>query len=173
MNYLLFETERLILRPTTALDAEFILELLNTPKWLKFIGDRKVNTVADAKTYIAKRITPQLQRLGYANYTVIRKHDAVKIGSCGLYDRIGLEGVDLGFAFLPEYEKKGYAYEAATKIKQVALDEFGLEQLLAITLEANTGSRNLLERLGFELQGLVRIPDDEEELLLYRLDLSV
>lgn len=45
--------------------------------------------------------------------TVIRKLDNVKIGTCGLYDREGIDGVDIGFAFLPEYEKKGFAFENA------------------------------------------------------------
>jgi len=49
-----FETERLIIKPTSTEDAEFILRLLNTPKWIKNIGDRNVKTVEDAKVYILK-----------------------------------------------------------------------------------------------------------------------
>ncbi|MDZ7612933.1 MAG: GNAT family N-acetyltransferase [Flavobacteriaceae bacterium] len=84
-----FETSRLILRPTTEEDAEFVNELLNTPKWLEHIGDRNVHSVEDAIQYIKSRISPQLERLGFSNYTLIRKSDGVKIGSCGLYDRRG------------------------------------------------------------------------------------
>jgi len=105
-----FETERLIIKPTSEKDGEFIFELLNTPKWIEFIGDRNVKSVEDAKEYIQNKMTSQLERLGYSNYTLIKKPDGVKIGTCGLYDREGLEGIDIGFAFLPEYEKKGYAY---------------------------------------------------------------
>ncbi|HAH25695.1 MAG TPA: GNAT family N-acetyltransferase, partial [Prolixibacteraceae bacterium] len=63
-------------------------------------------------------------RLGYGNFTVTRKSDRVKIGICGLFDREGLEGIDIGFAFLPEYERKGYAFESADKLKDKAFDEF-------------------------------------------------
>lgn len=164
-----FETERLILRPTSIEDAEFILELLNTPKWLEYIGDRMVRSLEDALAYIHSRILPQQERLGYGNYTVIRKEDQSIIGTCGLYDRAGLDAIDIGFAFLPEYEGLGYAFEAADRLKRVAFDEFGINEILAITVKQNLSSQKLLEKLGLNLVGTTRIPNDEEELLLYRI----
>ena len=64
-KYAHFETERLFLQPTTEEDAGFILELLNSPKWLEYIGDRSVHTEEDAKQYIKNKISPQLEKLGY------------------------------------------------------------------------------------------------------------
>lgn len=98
-QYRIFETERLILKPTSEEDAAFIFELLNTPKWIKYIGDRNIKTIENARDYIEAKILPQLKRLGYSNYTLISKLDNCKIGTCGLYDRDGLIGVDIGFAF--------------------------------------------------------------------------
>ena len=95
--YSSFETDRLYLRPTTVVDASFIMELLNTPKWIKYIGDRNIKSVADAALYIENKMLPQLEELGYSNYTVIRKSDLQKIGSCGLYNRKGIDGIDIGF----------------------------------------------------------------------------
>lgn len=164
-----FETERLILRPTSEEDAEFMLELLNTPKWHKYIGDRNVRSIEAAKKYIADRITPQMERLGYGNYTVIRKSDGVKMGCCGLYDREGLEGIDIGFGFLPEYEGKGYAFEGSDKIKQLAFEQFGINSISAITAKENTGSQKLLTKLGLEFIKTITLPDDEEELMYYEL----
>lgn len=170
-KYKQFETERLILRPTGQEDAAFLLELLNSPKWLKYIGDRKVYTEDQASDYIKIKIIPQLERLGYANYTVIRKTDNLKVGMCGLYDREGLEGIDLGFAFLPQHEKKGYAFESASMLKEAAKMFFRLESLNAITNPDNLDSQKLLIRLGFEQTGPVRIPNDPEELLLFKVQL--
>ena len=167
--YKTLESERLLLRPTTEDDASFILELLNSPKWLRYIGDRKVHTVEAASEYIRDRMLPQLDRLGFSNFTVIRKSDGEKMGTCGLYDREGLEGIDLGYAFLPPYEGKGYALEAARKVTRAAFGEFGIKELYAITTKENHSSRNLLEKLGMHLTGPVSIPGDEEELLLYKL----
>ena len=168
-RYFTYETERLRVRPTSEEDAGFIVELFNTPKWLKFIGDRNVKTLEDAKTYIQNKMLPQLKRLGYSNYTVIRKEDNCKIGSCGLYDREGLEGIDIGFAFLPEYEGKGYAYEASIVLKNAAFSKFEITELRAITVKENISSQKLLERLGLSLEGTTKLPGGEEELLLYSI----
>ena len=47
-----YETERLMLKPTSIDDAAFVLAVMNTPKWIKNIGDRKVHSVEDAEQYI-------------------------------------------------------------------------------------------------------------------------
>jgi len=169
MSYQTFETERLYIRPTTEEDAEFIYELLNTPKWKQNIGDRNIDSVETARKYIQDRMLPQLRRLGFANNTVIRKSGGEKIGTCGLYDREGLEGVDIGFAFLPAYEKNGYAYEAASRLMQAAREDFGLTLIKGITTEENQASQRLLEKLGLSLKGTTHLPGDEEELLLYQI----
>ncbi|MEO0572296.1 MAG: GNAT family N-acetyltransferase [Bacteroidota bacterium] len=162
-----FETKRLQLVPTVVEDAPFIYELMNTPKWLQFIGDRDIKNLEKAQTYIITKITPQLQRLGYSNYTVIRKMDGKKVGSCGLYDRNGLDGIDLGFAFLPEYEGQGYAFEAAHRLLQAAVQEFGLTHLSAITAKDNYASQKLLKKLKFKVADKVTLPNGFQELFLY------
>ena len=168
-EYLSFETERLIIKPTCKADAPFIFELFNTPKWIEHIGDRNIHSIKDAEEYIKKKITPQLKKLGYSNYTVVRKSDGIKIGTCGLFDRDGLDEIDIGFAFLPQYENKGYAFESANKIKQIALQHFNINQLSAITTKKNIASQKLLVKLGFLYIKIVRIPNDDEDLLLYKL----
>ncbi|MBJ6119541.1 GNAT family N-acetyltransferase [Pontibacter sp. BT310] len=168
-NYRSFETERLLLIPSTEDDAAFVLELLNTPKWLQYIGDRKVHTLEAAKEYIRNRMLPQYAKLGYGNYTVTRKDDGAKLGNCGLYDREGLEGIDIGFAFLPEHEGKGYAREAATEVKRAAIEVFGLNRIGAITVKENTSSQKLLEKLGLRFLKTVQLPNSDEELLYYEL----
>jgi len=171
MKYKSFETERLILKPTSESDSRLIFELLNTPKWLKYIGDRNIKTVDDAKDYIKKKMIPQLERLGYSNYTLIRKQDNQKIGTCGLYDREGLNGIDIGFAFLPEYEKKGFAFESSNKLKEIAFSEFDLKIISAITTKDNISSQKLLEKLGLKFTKTTKIPNDDKELLLYKIEL--
>nr|WP_321408992.1 GNAT family N-acetyltransferase [uncultured Carboxylicivirga sp.] len=169
MEYKTFETERLILRPISENDSELILKLFNTPKFIKYIGDRNVRTVEDAKDYIREKMIPQLQRLGYSNYVLIRKEDNHKIGTCGLFDREGLEGIDIGFAFLPEYEKKGFAFEASAKLKEVAFNEFDIKTISAITAKDNFSSQKLIEKLGLRLMGTTNLPNDDEELLVYKI----
>jgi len=168
-EYKTFETERLVVKPTVEADAEFIFELLNSPNWLKYIGNRNVTSIESAREYIKLKMLPQLERLGFGNYTVIRKSDQTKMGICGLYDRDGLEGLDIGFAFLPEYSGNGYAFESANKLKQVAFNDFGITEIVAITSQDNVSSQKLLERLGLRLTGTTKITDDDKELLLYKI----
>ncbi|MGA9269594.1 MAG: GNAT family N-acetyltransferase [Lutimonas sp.] len=163
-----FETERLLLRPTGLEDATLVLELLNTPKWLKFIGDRNVKTLEEAQEYIKSRMIPQLKRLGYSNYTIVKKSDGTPIGTCGLYDREGLEGIDIGFALLPQFEGQGYGFEAAARIKSAAFEDFGIDQLQGITSPENIASQALLRKLGFNLAGTTRLPNQKEDLFLFK-----
>lgn len=139
------------------------------PKWIQYIGDRNVHTVAEAENYIKERMMQQLERLGYGNYTVIRKEDGALMGCCGLYNREGLEGVDIGFSFLPQYEKKGYAYEAARCLLDAAFAKFDLDRVGAITLKENASSRRLLEKLGLKFVKNIMLEGDDEELMYYEI----
>lgn len=169
MSFKTFDTERLFIRPTTKEDAQFIFELFNTPNWLKYIGNRNLQSVEDTERYIEIKMLPQLDRLGYSSYTLIRKEDGEKIGTCGLYDRDGLEGIDIGFAFLPRFEKQGFAFEASDRILKAAFNELGLKSVNAITRKDNLSSQKLLEKLGLKLTGEIMLPNENEELLHYSI----
>lgn len=169
MKFETIETERLTLRLTNIEDVEFIYNLLNSPKWIQYIGDRNVHSIKDAENYIKERMLPQVERLGYGNYTVIRKSDNAKMGCCGLYDREGLDGVDIGFSFLPDYEGFGYASEASFALKEKAFTEFGMTKILAITTKENSSSQKLIKRLGLKFMKNITLPNDKEELLLFEL----
>lgn len=163
------ETERLWLRPITVEDAGFYVQLMNSPKWLAYIGDRQIYTEEACRVYIEERMLPQWTRLGYGNYIAWRKEDNVPIGAVGIFSRPGLDHVDLGFAFLPAYEKQGYASEGSRRLLQEAWDVFRLEQLQAITSPENTDCQRLLNKLGFESMGSVTLPNATSPDLLYRL----
>ncbi|MDQ0592292.1 ribosomal-protein-alanine N-acetyltransferase [Chryseobacterium ginsenosidimutans] len=165
-----YETERLILRPMSLEDGEFILDLYNRPKFIKFIGDRNIKTVADAENYIQNRFLPQFEKLGYGNYLMMTKEGNHKIGGVGIFEREGLDVVDIGFSLLDEFEGKGYAYEAAFKIKSIGMDDFGLKKISAITTKGNFSSQKLIEKLGLKFQKYVTIPDDVEELMYYETE---
>ena len=167
MKYRTFETDRLLIRPVQFGDADFIFELMTSEKWIKFIGDRKIKTVEDARKYIEVKMMPQLEKLGFGNYAVIRKSDDERLGTVGLYDREGLEGVDIGFAFLNRFEKMGFAFEASTRLMKAAKEDFGLTHIKGITVEENVPSQNLLRKLGLRFVEMTRIEGDPEELMLF------
>lgn len=168
-----FKTERLIIKPTSEQDTELIYELMNSPKFIKYVGDRKIGSIEDAEKYIQVKMLPQLKNLGYSNYTIVRKSDNQKIGTCGLYDREGLEGIDIGFGLLPEYEGYGYAYESVKRLKKAAFEDFDITEINAIATKNNTSSHKLLEKLGMKLTGTTILPNDDEELLLFNVKLKL
>jgi RimJ/RimL family protein N-acetyltransferase len=165
------ETERLILRRVTVEDDEFILELLNDPSWLRFIGDRGVRTLDGARDYILKSLVAMYERLGFGLYLVELKGEGVPVGICGLIKRDSLEDVDIGFAFLPQFCREGYGYESASAVMEYGKRTFGLKRLVAITSSENYPSAKLLEKLGFNFEGMVKLSDDSEEISLFSSDL--
>lgn len=157
-----FETERLLLKPTNEADANFVFRLFNSPKWLQFIGDRNLHSENEAELYIQEKMLPQFTRLGFGNYTVIEKASNSKIGLCGLFDRDGLDEIDLGFAFFPEFEGKGFGFEAASKLIEAAKTSFFLTNLCAITNEDNLASQKLLGKLGFMFKEKICLGETDE-----------
>jgi len=152
-------------------DSEFILELLNEPSWLRFIGDKGVRTLDDARDYILKSLVAMYERLGFGLYLTELKDEGVPVGMCGLIKRDSLEDVDIGFAFLPKFCGKGYAYESASAVMAYGKITFGLHRMVAITTPDNDGSARLLEKLGFNFERMVKLSDDGEEVCLFASDL--
>jgi RimJ/RimL family protein N-acetyltransferase len=166
------ETNRLTLSKINTDDAAFILELMNTPGWLKFIGDRNIKTVESAVDYIKNNQLKCYEKLGFGYYKMQVKSEELKsIGTCGLLKRDNLEHVDIGFSIRPEYHGKGYGYEAVNEIMKLAKTEFGIKTICAITLPTNQSSINLLKKLGVSYQKTVKPFDDNEELLLFAKNL--
>lgn len=165
-----YETERLIIQPVTVDDKEFIFELYNRPKFIQYIGKRGVNTVDDAENYIKNRFLPQFDRLGFGNYLLVTKDKGEKIGAVGIFEREGLDVVDIGFSLLEEFEGKGYAYESAQKVKSIGMDLFGLKKISAITSKDNFSSQKLIEKLGLQFQNYVTLPNEDEELMYYETE---
>lgn len=163
------ETERLRIRPLQKEDAGFILELLNTPGWLQYIGDRDVHTIAAATDYISAGPLNSYLKNGFGLYLVSLKNHPVPIGICGLIRRPHWTEIDLGFAFLPHYTGFGYALEAATVILKEEHGRQLLKRVIAITLEENSASIRLLEKLGFVFEKKIIYEPGGEELLQFAI----
>ena len=160
------ETERLILRKLCTEDAAFILRLVNEPSWLQFIGDRGVRMIEDARQYILKGPVDSYERLGFGLFAVEVKDGGIAIGICGLLKRDSLDDVDIGFAFLPEFWGKGYAYESASAVLAFATT-LGLNRVVAIVSKENLPSISVLEKVGMRFERMMRLPGEEEDVLLY------
>jgi RimJ/RimL family protein N-acetyltransferase len=159
----ILETDRLILRRLNSDDAEFVFELVNDPAWLRYIGDRGVRNLDDAREYIRKGPVDSYARLGFGLYAVERKEGGSPIGICGLVKRDFLDDVDIGFALLPAFRGMGYAREAARATLTYAREVVGLDRIVAITSRDNDASGRLLEDIGLSFEKMIRISSDAPE----------
>jgi ribosomal-protein-alanine N-acetyltransferase len=163
------ETKRLQIRPLTTEDADFILELLNDPSFIKNIGDRNVHSTADAQAYILNGPIASYAKNGFGLCLVTLKETGESMGMCGLINREQLDDIDLGYAFLPRYWSKGYAVEAAKAMLEFGWNTSNLKRIVAITDPSNTPSNRVLEKLGFVFEKMVKIAVDDIDLNLYAI----
>lgn len=161
------DTARLALTELSDADAEFIRGLLNEPSFLRYIGDRGVRTVEDARRYIQDGPVAMYAKYGYGLLRVGLRQDGTPIGICGVLKRDALPGPDLGFSLLPAYWSRGFAFEAADAVVRDVRRRLGLGRILAITSPDNDASIRLLGKLGFGFERMMRLAEDAGEVRLF------
>ncbi|MBX7221597.1 MAG: GNAT family N-acetyltransferase [Blastocatellia bacterium] len=163
----ILETERLILRHLTLEDAPFIMELVNDPDFLLYIGDKKVRNLEDACRYLETGPLASYEKNGFGLYLVELKETGAPIGMSGLVQRPVFSEPDVGYAFLPAYRAKGYAVESARAVVNWGRDTLGQDRFLAIVTPENRSSIKVLLKIGFHFAGMVRMSPDEPEIEKY------
>lgn len=156
------DTNRLLVEPISENEALFVLKLLNTEGWIKYIGNRNINSESDAIAYI-KKIN---EDPGITYWAVKLKPEKIAIGVVTLIKRDYLDYNDIGFAFLPDFEGKGYAFEAANAVLLALLNGGCLDYVVAITLKDNPSSIRLIEKLGLQFERTITRGADT--LILYQ-----
>lgn len=165
------KTTRLILRELQLSDAAFALRLYNDPSFLHHIGDKGVRSIEDAEKNLQQGAIASYALHGYGMW-LVENQQGQAIGLCGLIKRDFLTETDLGYAYLPEFFGMGYAYEAASAVLAYAAEHTALKTLVAIVSPANLASKSLLEKLGFVQHGQVLVPDKNEMVDFYRIQLG-
>jgi [ribosomal protein S5]-alanine N-acetyltransferase len=170
------QTPRVSLRELDRGDAEFILELLNQAGFIRFIGDKGVRTLGDAREYILQGPADSYARNGFGLYAVCLRepsHDGAPVGTpigiCGLVKREGLSDPDVGFAFLSRFWSRGYAVESAAAVLAHARTALKLARIVAITSLDNVQSIAVLQKIGFKFERNIRLADHSPELKLFGL----
>ena len=167
----ILETERLLLRHLSADDAEFIIELLNQPSFIRYIGDKGVRNLDDAQRYLANGPLESYKQNGFGLYLVELKGDDTPIGVCGVLKRNTLPDPDIGFAFLPAYWNQGFGLESAAAVMKYAREVLGMVRVLAITSPDNASSEKLLSKIGLRFERLIKLSDDSSEVKLFTSEL--
>ncbi|MCD6019934.1 MAG: hypothetical protein K0S53_3055 [Bacteroidetes bacterium] len=154
-------TDRLLIEPLTQGDNHFIYELVNTREWKQFIGDRNIASREEALVYIQKI----LGNRDISYWVVKLPQKKQSIGVITFIKRLYLEYHDIGFAFLPEYGKKGYAYEAVNSVLHNLLPGYESPKIFATTVPENENSIKLLHKLGMHFKKEIEVA--EEKLHVY------
>jgi RimJ/RimL family protein N-acetyltransferase len=134
---------------------------------LKFIGDRGIKTLNDAEKYINDKLIKSYKTNGYGLYVYMLKDSRIPVGICGFIKRDYLDSVDIGFALLPEYERKGFTFEISDAVMKYGKQTLSLKRVFAITAKDNIASQGLLKKLVFSFNSYINEPDRNEELSLY------
>lgn len=171
MKYIL-ETDRLKLRELTLDDTAFIIELVNSPGWIKYIGDRNIKTEEQAISYLENGPIKSYHDNGFGLLMVETKYGNRKIGMCGILKRDTLEHPDIGYALLPAFTGNGYAFEMAHAVLQYATVQLKLSTIFAITVPENMRSIKILEKIGLTFMKRIQLATNHEELLLYALEIG-
>ncbi len=160
---MVLETERLILRKLSFGDAPFILELLNEPAFIRFIGDKGVRNLDDARAYLKNGPMLSYKQHGFGLYMTALKDRGIPLGICGLVKRDTLPDADIGFAFLRRHRNKGYATESARAVLAHAVDTLKIPRIVGITAQDNHGSIKVLQKIGLKFDTLIDLPGFEEQ----------
>jgi RimJ/RimL family protein N-acetyltransferase len=163
----ILETERLFIRHLRQDDAEFMLELLNEPGFIRNIADRGVRTIEDAQAYIQNGPLASYETNGFGLFAVELKGTGITIGMCGLIRREALPDVDIGYALLERYWNRGYAQEAAAAVLAYGYNIIGLKRIVAITAPDNDASAKVLEKIGLQFERIINLPDHGGESKLF------
>ena len=164
------DTARLELRWLTRDDAPMMLAVWNDPAFIRYVGDRGVRTVDQARAALDAGVLKLYADYGYGPFRVRRREDGADLGICGLFRRDGLDEPDIGFAILPDYCGQGFAFEAAVAVLDHARDVLKLPCVTAIVSPQNERSIGLLEKLGLRFEGPIRMPNEDHDISLYRID---
>ena len=164
------ETGRLTLRRLHEGDAPFIFDLVNDPAWLRYIGDKGVQTLDDARGYIRNGPVAMYAQHGFGLYCVELRENGMPIGVCGLLKRDTLPDIDIGFAFLPAFRSQGLARESAAATLDYARQTLGVGRVVAIVSPGNVDSARLLEKIGFRLERAVQMAEDSDPVNLFAID---
>lgn len=151
-------------------DEALLLAVWNDPAFVHNVGDRGIRTLEQAAEALAAGPLKLYENFGYGPFRLALSDSDEAIGICGLFKRENLDDPDIGFALLPDYCGKGFAYEAAAAVSEHAQNGLGLKRMTAIVSPGNAPSIGLIEKLGLSFEKMLLMPGEDDEIFLYSVD---
>lgn len=150
------ETERLLLREVTKVDAEGLFNCFSNELVTRYYGLEKFENIGQAEAFV------DFFAKSYEEKKGIRWGIEVK-DSPGIIGTIGFNNwfqkhkrAEIGYEIHPDYWRKGYTSEAISQIIQYGFNELGLTRIGAVVFTVNEASNQLLTKVGFQQEGILR-----------------
>jgi RimJ/RimL family protein N-acetyltransferase len=144
----IFETERLLIREYIEEDAESFFKLNSDPEVLRFVPDKALLNVEQARKLLVDHPIADYRKHGFGRGACILKSTGEQIGFAGLKYLEELGEVDVAYRLLPTYWGKGLATEAAVASVRYGFADLGLKRIVGLAMPANIASVRVLEKAG-------------------------
>lgn len=146
-------TDRLLLRPFTPSDLDDLFALNSDEDVMQYISPPLSK---DQVAGVIDWFCSEWGRLGYGWFAIFEKESDVFVGQCGLQCLEGkpdADDIELAFVISRKHWGKGYATEAAQAVVSFGINNAGLRRIVAVTMEENTKSQRVLDKLKFRYEG--------------------
>jgi len=145
---IILETEHLLLREFLEDDAEPFFKLNTNPDVLRFVPDKALVDVDQARQMLLDHPIADYQKHGFGRCACILKSSGENIGFAGLKYLEELGEVDVAYRLMPAYWGRGLATEAAIASVRFGFEKLGLKQIIGLVMPANVASIRVLEKTG-------------------------
>lgn len=149
------ETERLLIRPYTTDDLPELIAMRSDPQVYRYLGGLERQNPAE----VTKRMDFYLdcyERFGFGMSAVVWKENGETIGGSGLQPLEDTGEIEVGYSLKPSYWRRGIGFEAASVWLKHGFEFAGLERIVAVCDEENTGSWRIMEKCGMTFEGMKR-----------------
>jgi ribosomal-protein-alanine N-acetyltransferase len=150
------DTERLLLREISKDDAKGIFACFSNDLVTQFYGQETLDNIEQAEAFVDFFAKNYKEKRGI-RWGIERK------GYPGIIGTIGFNAwspkhkrAEIGYEIHPEHWRKGYTFEAISKVIQFGFNEFGLTRIGAVVFIDNEASNKLLTKAGFQKDGILR-----------------
>lgn len=141
--------EDVTLHPQGDEDVQFLQELINHPDVWPSLSHIDPVTEAEEREWIEDTDRDSVDLLVCA--------DGEPVGTIGLNQLNETWGLaELGYMIAPQAQGNGYATDAARRLARYGFEDRRLEKILANVYETNPASQRVLEKVGFEQEGVLR-----------------
>ena len=153
----ILETDRLLLREFVEDDAESFFKLNNYPEVVRFVPDKPLLNVEQARQTLIDHPIADYRRYGFGRGACILKSTGEQIGFAGLKYLDELGEVDVAYRLLPAHWGQGLATEVALASVRYGFAALGLKRIIGLVMPKNIASLRVLEKTGLRYSGTVTL----------------